>query len=85
VGQEQERGFFWVYQETKIPKPVGVSFSIENTILQEVLKSQVNTVNVRYRSQVSTFVFEAGSGRKIYAGPVEGEPEKSTDSTGSSR
>ena len=73
VGQEKERGYFWVYQETKIPKPVGATFSIENTILQEVLHGQVNTVNVRYRSQVSTFVFAAGSGRKTYEGPSVGK------------
>lgn len=69
VGQEVERGYLWVYQETKIPKPNRASFSIENTILQDAVKGQINTVNVRFRSKVATFVFEAGAGRKLYAGP----------------
>ena len=30
VGQERERGYFWVYQEAKIPKPIGKAFLIEN-------------------------------------------------------
>ena len=76
VGQELERGYFWVYQETKIPKPVWTSFFIENNILQSEVQGQVNTVNVRYRSQVATFVFEAGSGRGFFAGPVKGGPKK---------
>ncbi len=71
VGQELEGGYLWVYQEAKIPKPIGASFSIKNTILQEVIKGQVNTVNVRYRSQVATFVFEAGTGWKSYQGPAK--------------
>lgn len=71
VGQELERGYLWVYQETKIPAAVGAPFFIDNTILQGVVKGQVNTVNVRYRSQVATFVFEAESGRKQYSGPAE--------------
>ena len=71
VGQERERGYLWVYQETKIPTPMGASFSIENTILQDVIKGQVNTVNVRFRSQVATFVFGVNAGRKLYDGAAE--------------
>ena len=70
VGQEVERGYLWVYQETKIPKPVSSSFSIENTILQDEVKGQINTVNIRFRSQVATLVFKAQAGRKRYAGPA---------------
>ncbi len=76
VGQERERGYFWVYQEAKIPKPIGKAFLIEKSILQEVVKGQVNTVNVRYRSQVTTFVFKEGSGGKVYEGPVEAGPKE---------
>jgi len=70
VGQELEGGYLWVYQETKLPNPVGASFSIENTILHDAVKGQVNTVNIRYRSQVATFVFAEGTGQKLYAGPA---------------
>lgn len=68
VGQELEGGYLWVYQETPIPEPVSTSFFIQNTILLDVVKGQVNTVNVRYRSQVSTFVFQVGTGRKLFEG-----------------
>lgn len=71
VGQEVERGYLWVYQETKIPEPVATSFYIENTILMDVVNRQVNTVNVRSGSQVATFEFELDTGRQKYAGPVE--------------
>ena len=71
VGQELERGYLWVYQESKIPKPVDTPFFIENRMLFDVVKGQVNTVNVRYRSQVSTFVFETNTGKKLYGGPSE--------------
>ena len=75
VGQEIERGYFWVYQETKIPKPVDASFSIANTFLQDVVKGQVNTVNVRNGSKVSTFEFKAKSGRKRYVGSEQKKKE----------
>ena len=71
VGQELDRGYLWVYQETKIPDPLSTSFLIENTILQDVVKGQVNTVNVRYGKHVSTFVFTANTGPKLYVGPVD--------------
>lgn len=76
VGQELERGYLWVYQETKIPDPADAPFYIENTILQDVVKGQVNTVNVRYGSRVATFEFEADTGRKLYAGPSDTEQKK---------
>lgn len=76
VGQELERGYLWVYQETRIPKPVGASFLIENSILQDEVQGQVNTVNVRYRSKVSTFEFKAGTGKQRYEGPVDVEGKK---------
>jgi len=69
VGQELERGFLWVYQECSIPEPMDVGFVIDNTILQDVVNGQVNTVNVRYRNQVTTLVFEADTGRRQFAGP----------------
>lgn len=67
VGQELERGYLWVYQEIKIPTSVDTPFYIKNTILQDAVKGQVNTVNVRYRSKVSTLEFKAGSGSKLYS------------------
>ena len=80
VGQELERGFLWVYQETRIPDPASAPFFIVNTILQDAVQGQVNTVNVRYRSRVSTFVFEADTERKLYAGP--NDPERTRDNAG---
>ena len=68
VGQEIEDGYLWVYQETPIPNPVTKSYFVENAILQDVVKGQVNTVNLRYRSQVATLVFETGSGRRYFQG-----------------
>jgi hypothetical protein len=73
VGQEMERGYLWVYQETRIPDPVDTAFFIENTILQDVVKAQVNTVNVRYRKEVATFEFDADAGRQLYSRPVDTE------------
>lgn len=73
VGQEIERGNLWVYQEIKIPE--SASFSIRNAILHDVIKGQVNTVNVRKGTKVTTFEFKANSGRKRYAGP-DGAEEK---------
>ena len=83
VGQEMERGYLWVYQEARLPKPVDASFYIENTILQDVVKGQINTVNVRRRSQVATFVFEANTGRKLYAGQLKAKPENADAGSGS--
>lgn len=76
VGQEIERGYLWVYQETRIPKPTEPSFFMTNTFLQDVIKDQVNTVNIRKGSQVATFTFKAKSGRQHYAGPKDLKPIK---------
>ena len=74
VGQEIERGYLWVYQETKIPKPTEPSFFMTNTFLQDVIKEQLNTVNIRKGSRVATFTFKAKSGREFYAGPKDLKP-----------
>ena len=74
VGQEIERGYLWIYQETKIPKPTDPSFFITNTFLQEIIKGQVNTVNIRKGAQVATLTFKAKSGRQHYAGPNDLKP-----------
>lgn len=68
VGQEIEDGYLWVYQETAIPDPVDRSFYVENRILHDVVNGQVNTVNLRYRSNVATLVFEPDSGRQLFRG-----------------
>ncbi len=69
IGQERERGYLWVYQEAKIPTDLEAGFTIENHILQDAVKGQVNTVNIRTRSQVTTLVFKENTGRKRYPGP----------------
>tara|TARA_A100001037_G_scaffold106603_1_gene96857 strand:- start:1601 stop:2143 length:543 start_codon:yes stop_codon:yes gene_type:complete len=69
VGQERERGYLWVYQEARIPAGFEFGFSIKNKILHDVVKGQVNTVNVRFRSQVSTLVFKENTGAKRYRTP----------------
>jgi hypothetical protein len=76
VGQEIERGYLWVYQETKIPKPSTAPFFITNAILQDVVKGQINTVNIRDGSRVTTLEFKANSGPKLYSGPAEPEAQK---------
>jgi hypothetical protein len=76
VGQEIERGYLWVYQETKIPKPAAASFIITNTILQDVIKGQVNTVNIRDGSRVATLSFKANSGQRRYAGSPSPDKKK---------
>ena len=81
VGQERERGYLWVYQEAKIPTRFQSGFSIENKILHDVVKGQVNTVNVRFRSQVTTFVFKENTGRRRYRGPSEEAAGKNDSST----
>jgi hypothetical protein len=68
VGQEIDRGFLWVYQEIPIPTSIS-TFSIENKILHNVVKGQVNTLNVRNKGKVTTFVFEADTGTLRYSLP----------------
>lgn len=68
VGQEREDGHLWIYQETKLPDPIEMPFSIANTILQDAVEGQINTVNVRLREEVETFVFGAGDGAKWFGG-----------------
>ncbi|MDC0275801.1 hypothetical protein OAL00_02580 [Verrucomicrobiales bacterium] len=77
VGQELERGYLWIYQETKIPSPTNASFYIENSILHDAVKGQLNTVNVRFRKKVSTLEFEADSGAKLYSRGKDQEVLKS--------
>jgi hypothetical protein len=68
LGEELERGFLWVYQEIPMTKLSDDGFFIANTILQDAIEGQVNTVNVRRGSNVTTLVFRAGSGRLRYPG-----------------
>ena len=75
VGQELERGFLWIYQETAIP--TSASFFIENKILHNIIKGQVNTVNIRNRGKVSTFAFEANTGKVRYTAPAGRIPRPS--------
>ncbi|MEM6915331.1 MAG: DUF6702 family protein [Verrucomicrobiota bacterium] len=66
VGQEIEGGHLWVYQEIAIAELDEGSFAIHNSILHDEVKDQVNTVNVRSHSDVTTFIFTAGSEDKTY-------------------
>ncbi len=75
VGEEIEGGSLWVYQEAKLPEPMDTPFYLENQILHDVVLGQVNRVNIRYRSQVKTFVFEANTGRQRYNGPALPTPK----------
>ncbi|WP_221033139.1 DUF6702 family protein [Actomonas aquatica] len=74
VGEEIDGGALWVYQETSLPQPLDTPLYLENRILQDVITGQVNRVNVRYGSQVKTFVFEVNTGKKRYDGPVLATP-----------
>ena len=70
IGQEIDRGFLWVYQETPIPIS---SFSIENKILHNVVKGQVNTLNIRNKGKVTSFVFKANTGKLRYVLPADSQ------------
>ncbi|MEM6916300.1 MAG: DUF6702 family protein [Verrucomicrobiota bacterium] len=69
VGQEIESGHLWVYQEIPIEELPENAFTIQNSVFLAEVKGQINTVNVRWRSRVDTFVFTAGSETKRYEGP----------------
>ena len=73
VGQEIDRGFLWVYQETPIPTSSFSVFTIENKILHNVVKGQVNTLNIRNQGKVTSFVFKANTGKLRYALPADSQ------------
>ena len=68
VGHEVEGGYLWIYQETPFPDPVATPYIVVNTILQDAVNGQVNTVNLRHRSNIATLVFEAGTRRRYFRG-----------------
>lgn len=71
VGQELEGGYLWIYQEAKIEGPVKVAFYVKNSVLMDVVEDQINTVNVRDRFGVSTFVFDVTSKAMFYRRPFQ--------------
>jgi len=65
VGEETEGKFFWVYQETPIPKAPthkeNTILTIKNTILMDYFPKQKNRVNVEQQAKISTLVFQKGA------------------------
>tara|TARA_R110000868_G_scaffold70029_13_gene206221 strand:- start:1187 stop:1702 length:516 start_codon:yes stop_codon:yes gene_type:complete len=56
VGFEQERGFFWVYQETVQPAKLE-NMIIRNDALRDIWPLQVNTINIEGRGDLQTLTF----------------------------
>ena len=71
VGQEIDEGHLWIYQEITMAELPGKAFLIHNSILHDEMDQQINTVNVRFGSHVSTFVFASGSPEKLYEQPED--------------
>ena len=69
VGQEIDDGHLWIYQEITMAELPGKAFLIHNSILHDEVDQQTNTVNVRFGSRVSTFVFRPGSEAELYEQP----------------
>jgi len=56
VGYEVEGKFFWVYQETSLPKE-SQGIKLYNGALRELWPTQVNMVNIEGKGQVRTLYF----------------------------
>jgi len=63
VGFEDERAYFWVYQEIKAPAGVA-SLVIEHNALRDIWREQLNTVNIEGRGALKTLSFTASDGAK---------------------
>ena len=71
VGQEIDDGHLWIYQEITMAELPGKAFLINNSILHDEVDQQTNTVNVRFGSRVSTFIFTSGTQEKLYEQPED--------------
>ncbi|MDX1492286.1 MAG: DUF6702 family protein [Pseudohongiellaceae bacterium] len=58
VGQEQDSGFIWVYQETPIPQSLS-GLSVVNNILRDVWEQQSNLVNIERSGTIQSLDFSA--------------------------
>lgn len=56
-GTEIDGEFLWVYEATRIPAPLPLSFSIRHGALRDLWPDQVNTVNVEGLGPVRTLTF----------------------------
>lgn len=56
VGYQNDAGYFWVYQETKIPENL-TALKIKHNALREVWVEQINTVNIEGRGEVQSISF----------------------------
>ncbi|MBO9490587.1 hypothetical protein J7384_09445 [Endozoicomonas sp. G2_1] len=56
VGFEVDGKFFWVYQETKLPKDLK-GIKLYNGALRDLWPTQINMVNIEGRGQVRTLYF----------------------------
>lgn len=56
LGGEVERGYYWVYQEGRLPTGHDTVL-LSQTVLLDVISTQTNRVNVVYKDRVDTLIF----------------------------
>tara|TARA_B110001454_G_scaffold200882_1_gene206871 strand:+ start:190 stop:774 length:585 start_codon:yes stop_codon:yes gene_type:complete len=59
VGQEIDRGFLWVYQETPVPADL-INLTIRHKALRDIWSDQINIVNIKREGKVETLTFRDG-------------------------
>lgn len=65
LGGEVERGYYWVYQEGEI-QPGQTGLLLAQSVLMDAISRQTNRVNVKYKDQVETFVFNTSVRPVLY-------------------
>ena len=61
LGGEVERGYFWVYQEAQLDRPLQALVVMQG-VLMDAIPQQTNRVNIRRGDQIETLVFSADPG-----------------------
>lgn len=61
LGGEVERGYFWIYQEAELDRPL-TALMILQGVLMDAIPQQTNRVNIRRGDQIETLVFSADPG-----------------------
>ncbi|MEL7547425.1 MAG: DUF6702 family protein [Pseudomonadota bacterium] len=65
LGGEVERGYYWVYQEGKLP-PGHETVLVTHSLMMDAVPDQINRVNLLDLGEVETLIFESVSGRQAY-------------------
>ena len=56
VGYQNDAGYFWVYQETRLPEHMS-KLKIKHDALREVWTEQINVVNIEGKGEVQSLSF----------------------------